>query len=270
MDDADFRHQLRALKSRSVIRSGCVPQTGQRQMMRRRRNTLGAAASAAVIARAAAALASGIVLGGCGLMGGPSGPSPATSPLLDPTSAEMTTQAPDTFKVLFETTEGDVVIQVYREWAPLGADRFYNLVRHGYYNHVRFFRNIAGFMAQFGIHGDPQVSNVWRMARFPDDSVRTSNVRGTISFASAGPNTRTVQVFINHADNTRLDPLGFAPFGRVTGGMDVVDNLYSGYGEGAPQGEGPLQDRIQAEGNEYLQAEFPLLDFIISARLIPD
>jgi peptidyl-prolyl cis-trans isomerase A (cyclophilin A) len=220
--------------------------------------------------RAISLLATGILLVGCSASAPRSVPAPTGSPLLDPTSVEMTAAAPDTFKVLFETTQGDLVIEVYRDWAPLGADRFYNLVRHGYFNEVRFFRNIAGFMAQFGIHGDPEVTSVWRTARIQDDSVRASNVRGTISFASAGPDTRTVQVFINHADNTRLDPLGFAPFGRVTGGMDVVDSFYSGYGEGAPQGQGPLQDRIQAEGNEYLRTEFPLLDYIVTARLLPD
>ncbi|MDR0787032.1 MAG: peptidylprolyl isomerase [Gemmatimonadota bacterium] len=207
-------------------------------------------------------------LGGCSLVGRAGSASPV--PLLSPKSEEMNLIAPDTFKVLVETTNGDLVLEVYRDWAPLGADRFFNLVRNGYYNDTFFFRTIAGFVAQFGIHGQPEVSAAWKDARINDDSVRVSNERGTISFAMAGPNTRTVQLFINQEDNDRLDRLGFAPFGKVTGGMDTVDRLYSGYGEGAPQGRGPSQDRISLEGNAYLRANFPLMDAIKRAWILPD
>jgi peptidyl-prolyl cis-trans isomerase A (cyclophilin A) len=171
--------------------------------------------------------------------------------------------------VFFETTNGDFVVEVYREWAPLGADRFFNLVRNRYYDDIYFFRSIPGFMTQFGIHGQPPVSAAWKEARIADDSVRATNERGTISFATAGPDTRTVQLFINKGNNARLDVLGFAPFGEVTGGMDTVDRLYSGYGEAAPRGEGPSQDRISEEGNAYLRESFPLLDSIVRARLVP-
>jgi peptidyl-prolyl cis-trans isomerase A (cyclophilin A) len=186
----------------------------------------------------------------------------------DPASAAMGERAPATFRARFETTKGDFVIEVQRDWAPLGADRFYNLVRSGYYDGVRFFRVISGFMAQFGIHGDPQVSAVWRDQQIPDDSVRQSNTRGMVSFATAGPNTRTTQLFINYGDNIRLDDTGFAPFGRVEEGMEVVDRLYAEYGEGAPRGRGPNQGRIQAEGNAYLGRDFPKLDFIRRATIV--
>jgi len=192
---------------------------------------------------------------------------PSRADLLDPSSPAMNLQAPDSFEVVVETTKGEFVIEVTRSLAPLGVDRFYNLVRGGYYDGVPFFRNIAGFMAQFGMHGDPEVMAVWRVARIADDPVVGSNTRGTVSFATAGPNTRTVQLFINHADNSRLDAQGFAPFGRVVRGMETVDLLYAGYGESPPRGQGPTQERIQAEGNAYLRAEFPLMDYIERARL---
>jgi peptidyl-prolyl cis-trans isomerase A (cyclophilin A) len=183
----------------------------------------------------------------------------------------MTQAAPAAFKVLFETTKGDFVVEVYRGWAPGGADRFYNLVRHGYYDRTYrtyFFRVWPSFIVQFGIHGNPVVSAVWREAAIPDDSVRGSNRRGTITYATSGPNTRTTQIFVNLADNARLDTQGFAPFGRVVGGMDVLDRLHGGYGEPPPQGRGPEQRRIFAEGNAYLQSEFPLLDHIVRTRIL--
>lgn len=179
------------------------------------------------------------------------------------------TVAPAVFRARFETSEGAFVIEVHREWAPQGADRFYNLVRTGYYDGVRFFRVISGFMAQFGIHGDPAVSAQWRERRIPDDPVRQSNVRGAVSYAMAGPNTRTTQLFINFGDNSRLDGSGFSPFGRVVEGMEVVDRLYAEYGEGAPNGRGPAQGRIQAEGNAYLERDFPELDYVRKATLLP-
>jgi peptidyl-prolyl cis-trans isomerase A (cyclophilin A) len=197
----------------------------------------------------------------------PAGEGPA-SPLFNPRSEAMNQTAPATFKAKFETSKGDFIVEVQRDWAPHGADRFYNLVKHGFYDEVRFFRVISGFMAQFGISGDPEVSAVWREQRIPDDPVKQSNKRGFITYATAGPNTRTTQLFINYGDNSRLDRMGFAPFGRVTEGMEVVDQLYAGYGEGAPQGKGPSQARIQAEGNAYLNKDFPQLDYIKRATIV--
>ena len=176
--------------------------------------------------------------------------------LMNPAEANET--APDTFQVLFDTTKGEFTIEVTRAWAPNGADRFYNLVRRGYYDEVRFFRVLSGFMAQFGISGDPQLNTIWREARIPDDPVEESNRRGYVSFATAGPNTRTTQMFINYGNNSgSLDSQGFSPFGRVTDGMDVVDDLYSGYGEGAPSGRGPNQQLLQTQGNPYLDRKLP-------------
>jgi peptidyl-prolyl cis-trans isomerase A (cyclophilin A) len=198
-------------------------------------------------------------------------PTPTTAPsplrpLLDPPHA--TEQAPERFRVRFETTKGPFVIEVTRAWAPRGADRFYNLVRVGYYDDVSFFRVIENFMVQFGIHGDPAVNAAWRQARIPDDPVTQSNKRGMVTYAMAGPDSRTTQLFINFRDNTGLDGQGFSPFGRVIEGLSVVDSLYSGYGEGAPSGMGPEQGRAQGEGNTYLKARFPKLDFVKTARLV--
>jgi peptidyl-prolyl cis-trans isomerase A (cyclophilin A) len=195
-------------------------------------------------------------------------PSPAPPPL-KPDAPEMRKTAPDSFKVRMTTSQGPFTITVHRAWAPQGADRFYNLVRGGYYDDARFFRVIRGFMCQFGIHADPAVSALWKDARIPDDPVLETNTRGRITFATAGPNTRTTQLFINYANaNARLDRQGFAPFGEVTEGMDVVDRLYSGYGEGAPGGAGPNQGRIQSEGNAYLNSNFPKLDSLRKAELL--
>ncbi len=201
--------------------------------------------------------------------GGPESAEPQ-NPLLNPASEEMNKTAPDLFQAKFETSKGDFVIEVHRDWSPNGADRFYNLVRSGYYDGVRFFRVLDGFMAQFGISGDPEVSAIWRERAIADDSARASNTRGHVTYAMAGPNTRTTQVFINYADNSRLDGMGFAPFGLVVEGMDVVDGFYSEYGESAPAGRGPNQTRIQAEGNGYLETEFPLLDHVERAYVVGD
>lgn len=198
-------------------------------------------------------------------------PAPGAAPvqlLLQPSSPALNQPPPAKFKVLFETTKGDFVVEVDSALAPVGARRFYNLVRNGYYDGVRFFRIVPGFVVQFGIHGEPAVAAAWRPARLPDDPPRTSNQRGFLTFATSGPNTRTVQVFINLGDNSRLDATGFAPFGHVTGGMDVIDRFYAGFGEGPPRGRGPQQDRMQAEGEAYLQREFPQLDQVIRARVI--
>jgi peptidyl-prolyl cis-trans isomerase A (cyclophilin A) len=183
--------------------------------------------------------------------------------------AALNAQAPAAYKVKFDTSKGPFVVEVHRDWAPLGADRFYNLVKNGFFNNARFFRVISGFMVQFGINADPRLSAVWRDAAINDDPVKQSNKRGTITFAMRGPNTRTTQVFINFGDNARLDTGGFAPFGQVVSGMNVVDGLFSGYGEGAPRGQGPEQGRIQSEGNAYLNKEFPNLDYIKTATIVP-
>jgi peptidyl-prolyl cis-trans isomerase A (cyclophilin A) len=183
--------------------------------------------------------------------------------------AKLTATAPDTFKAQFDTTKGKFTVEVTRSLSPNGADRFYNLVRSGFFTDIAFFRVIPGFMCQFGIHGDPAVSAKWRDANITDDPVKGSNTRGTITFATAGPNTRTTQLFINFGDNVGLDGQGFSPFGKVTEGMDVVDKINSEYGEGAPQGNGPDQGRVQMEGNAYLKKDFPNLDYIKSATIVP-
>jgi peptidyl-prolyl cis-trans isomerase A (cyclophilin A) len=183
--------------------------------------------------------------------------------------AKLNTKAPESFKAKFETTKGNFTVEVTRSLAPNGADRFYNLVRSGYFNDLAFFRVIAGFMCQFGIHGDPKVSAAWRSAQIPDDPVKASNTRGAITFATAGPNTRTTQLFINFGDNAGLDKMGFSPFGKVVEGMEVVDKINNEYGEGAPRGRGPDQGRVQMEGNAYLKKAFPNLDYIKSASILP-
>jgi peptidyl-prolyl cis-trans isomerase A (cyclophilin A) len=191
---------------------------------------------------------------------------PATPSFEDP--SKLTDKAPETFKAQFDTSKGKFTIEVTRSLSPNGADRFYNMVRSGYFTDVAFFRVVPGFMAQFGIHGDPKVSAKWREAGFKDDPVKGSNKRGTVTFATAGPNTRTTQLFVNYADNVRLDGMGFSPFGKVVEGMDVVDKINGEYGDGAPYGRGPDQGRIQAQGNAYLKTAFPNLDYIKSAKLL--
>jgi peptidyl-prolyl cis-trans isomerase A (cyclophilin A) len=183
--------------------------------------------------------------------------------------ASLNEKAPATYKVKFDTSKGAFVVEVHRDWAPNGADRFYNLVKNGFYNDARFFRVISDFMVQFGINGNPKISAVWRDANIKDDPAKASNKRGYITFATAGPDTRTTQVFINFANNAGLDDQGFAPFGQVISGMDVVDSLYSGYGEGAPQGHGPNQGVVQSMGNAYLDKAFPKLDYIKTATIEP-
>jgi len=182
--------------------------------------------------------------------------------------AALKETAPATYRVNFDTSAGTFVVQVTRAWAPNGADRFFNLVKNGFYDDARFFRVISNFMVQFGIPADPAIAAVWRNARIAPDPVRESNRRGFITYAMAGtPDSRTTQVFINFRDNANLDGGGFAPFGQIMTGMDVVDKLYSGYGEGAPNGKGPDQGRIQMEGNAYLMKEFPNLSYIKKATI---
>ncbi|MFO0760345.1 MAG: peptidylprolyl isomerase [Byssovorax sp.] len=234
---------------------------------------------------------SGLVLAalGCGRSDPPPGPAetkPAQTQAASPGAAaepgnaggdapiyhpeKATEKAPETFKVLFTTTKGDFTVQVTRAWAPNGADRFYNLIKLGYYDGTRFFRAVEGFMVQWGIHGNPAVNGAWFRANIPDDPVVKSNKRGFITFAMAGKNSRTTQLFINYSDaNARLDAMGFPPFGEVVDGMQVVDSLYKGYGEGAPRGKGPDQGRLQREGNAYLDKDFAQLDAIKTAKLLP-
>jgi peptidyl-prolyl cis-trans isomerase A (cyclophilin A) len=193
--------------------------------------------------------------------------SAARPSLLKPSS--LNEQAPATFKAKFSTTKGDFVVEVTRAWAPLGADRFYNLVKYHFYDGAAFFRVLPGFVAQFGLSAKPEISRVWANATIKDDPVTQSNLTGYLTFATAGPNTRTTQLFINLADNANLDGMGFAPFGKVTEGMDVVQQFYSGYGEGAPGGNGPDQGRVTNEGKAYLDKSFPLLDSIKTAVIVP-
>lgn len=225
--------------------------------MRRAGEVLGALVVLAALAVAA-----------CGGDGDGAGSDEAADPLLRPESPEANRRAPDVYRVRFETSEGPFTVEVRRSWAPRGADRLYNLVRLGFFEGSRFFRVIEGFVAQFGLSGRPEVDSVWRRHPVPDDSVRQSNARGTLTFASAGEDTRTTQLFVNLADNPRLDGMGFAPVGRVVEGMDVVDGLYAGYGEGAPRGSGPSQARILREGNAYLEESFPELDYVEEARIL--
>jgi peptidyl-prolyl cis-trans isomerase A (cyclophilin A) len=176
-------------------------------------------------------------------------PSPAQAP------------PPDSFLVSFTTSRGKIVVAMHRDWAPRGVDRVYQLIRSGFYDQARFFRVLPRFVAQFGLPADPRRSQPWKQP-IPDDPVRQSNMHGTVTFATAGPNTRTTQLFINLADNARLDALGFAPIGRVTSGLPIADALNSQYGES------PMQDAIQKQGNAYLNRTFPKLDYIIRARVV--
>ena len=199
----------------------------------------------------------------------PQPPSGPVDPKLDPSNPVFKAKAPDVFRARFLTTKGEFDVRVTRAWAPHGADHFYALVKAGFYNDLRFFRVVPNFMAQFGIHGDPRVAAKFSNWNIPDDPRVQSNVRGMLVYAKTNnPNSRSTQLFINFKDNVNLDGQGFAPFGTVVEGLSVVDSLYSGYGEGAPSGLGPEQGRAQAEGNAYLRASFPKLDFIKTARLV--
>ena len=195
--------------------------------------------------------------------------APYAGPLLDPATVTRGERAPDLFRARFETNEGVFIVEVHRDWAPRGADRFHTLARNGFFDGQRFFRVRAGFIAQFGLHGDPRVIAAWKPVVIADDSVRTSNVRGTLAYAMTGPNTRSTQIYINLADNRRLDAQGFSPFGRVVTGMDVVDRLYSRYDESAGGGmRGGKQGPIEQEGNAYLRRAFPELDYIVRVVIL--
>ena len=197
--------------------------------------------------------------------------APAARPAYDRAllhPALLKDKAPDEYKVQFSTTRGDFIVTVTRSWAPLGADRFYNLVKHHFYDDASLFRVLPGFVAQFGISAYPVVNKVWEPAVIKDDPVTQSNLRGYLTFATGGPNTRTTQVFINLVDNKRLDSMGFAAFGQVSEGMKIVDVFYDQYGEGAPSGGGPDQDQIQKQGKPYLDKGWPKLDYIKTTTII--
>ncbi len=202
-----------------------------------------------------------LVLAGCGGQPEKKKEEAKAPPKLD--------KAPPEFRARFATSRGDFVIAVTREWAPRAADRFYELVSTGFYDEQRFYRVRPTFVVQWGIHGKPAIARLWANMRMLDDPVKQPNKRGTVSFAMAGPATRTTQVFINMADNSKtLDKSGFAVFGKVTSGLEeVVEKLYSAYGEMAPRGSGPDPNKIELEGNGYLEAKYPRLDYIKKATI---
>jgi peptidyl-prolyl cis-trans isomerase A (cyclophilin A) len=176
--------------------------------------------------------------------------------------ASLNERAPNLFKVKFDTTVGPIILEVHAAWAPHGADRFYNLVKNGFYDGCRFFRVVPGFVVQFGINGDPSIQQNWSKATFTDDKVTQGNTRGFVSFAkSSAPNSRATQIFINYADNSRLNRDGFAPFAKVIMGMENVDKIFSGYGQG------PMQTFIEHEGNALLEKNFPKMDYIKKATI---
>ena len=188
---------------------------------------------------------------------------------MDLSHAAWSEPAPEVFRARFETSKGLFVIEAHRAWAPYGVDRFYNLVRTGFFDDSRFFRVRAGFIAQFGIPGDPVVTAAWKDQTMPDDPVRQSNTRGYVAYAMTGPDTRTTQLYINYGDNARLDAEGFAPIGRVVEGMEVVDQLYAGYDEEAGGGmRGGKQGKMMEGGNAHLDARCPLLDRLLRATVV--
>jgi peptidyl-prolyl cis-trans isomerase A (cyclophilin A) len=220
-----------------------------------------------VVSPSALLLAAALGLAACATGDPCAGPTPPPSlppghVLLDPDIAAVRVVPPDSFDVRFETTQGVVTARFYRDWAPLGVYRFYNLARHGYYDGARFFRVLPGFIAQFGLSGRPEADQLWNELPLPDDPRRWSNRAGTIAFAKAGPDTRTTQLFFNYADNRALDEQDFAPVGRVIDGMGVLFMLHSGYGET------PASGCILSHGNQYLARRYPRLDYIERAVVV--
>src|SRR5262245_52323553 len=212
-----------------------------------------------------------LVVSGCSPLTGCSDDAPIGETLLtSPGDSAFRATAPDTFIAQFQTSRGDFFVQVVRVWAPRGADRFYNLVRNGFYDGNRFYRVIEGFVAQWGASGDPAVNRAWARQCIRDDPVKRTNIRRAVTFAFGRPNTRATQVFVNYGVNDQLDQAGFAPFGEVIEGMEVVDSIYSGYGDGPPRGSGPDASRVNKEGNVYLAREFPRLDSIAHARIVAE
>ncbi|MBN1639557.1 MAG: peptidylprolyl isomerase, partial [Ignavibacteriales bacterium] len=191
-----------------------------------------------------------------------------SDPLLEPNENELTQEAPETYMIKFITSQGEFLLKVNREYSPLGVDRFYYLTKNNYFAEARFFRVVKGFVAQFGISGNPEINKVWEDMGIPDEPVKYTNKRGSISYARSGPNTRSIQLFFNLVDNTRLDKtdwggvVGFPPLGEIVEGVEVLDKLYDGYGEE------PDQDSINAKGNTYLMKKFPKLDYIISTEIV--
>jgi len=176
---------------------------------------------------------------------------------------------PEVFRVKFETTQGNFVVEAQRAWAPHGVDRFHELVRMRYFDQSRFYRVLPGFIAQFGVHRDFKVQNLWNTFRIVDDPPKEKNLRGTVAFAQSGPSTRTTQIFINLADNAVLDEERFVPFAKIIEGLDVVDKFYSGYGDVRPQGKNIDPGRVEEEANEYLAPRFPKLDYVTRASFMP-
>ncbi len=203
---------------------------------------------------------------GCLLLCGCSQTSETKS--AEPAKTSPPAHAPDQYRVNLATSKGPVTVEVTRDWSPRGADHFYELVKAGYYDGDRFYRVVPRFVVQFGINGDPKVSQLWSALRIPDDPVKQKNRKGTVTFATSGPVSRTTQVFINMRDNLVLDRQGFAPFGIVTSGMDVLEHLYGGYGDIPPRGAGPDGVQIERQGNVYLDNHFPRLDFIKKATVL--
>lgn len=198
-------------------------------------------------------------------------PGERSRALHDPHDSLWSQPAPRTYRVRMETTKGMVLLEVTRALAPHGADRFYHLVQAGFYDNSRFFRVISGRFAQFGIAGDPAIAKIWQNERFSDDPVKDSNVRGTFAFAMTGPDARTTQIYVNTGDQSRIDAMGFAPFGKVVEGMSVIDKLYAGYGETSGGGmRAGHQGKLFEEGNTYLDREFPLLDRLVRAEIIEE
>ena len=192
---------------------------------------------------------------------------PNASRKAEASAAAKDERVPDVFQVNLDTSKGPVLIDVHRDWAPRGADHFYALVRTGFYDGNRFFRVVRFFVVQFGINGDPQLNRLWANANLPDDPVKQSNVKGTLTYAHLGPNSRSTQLFINLKDNKALDKQGFAPIGKVISGMDTVERFYSSYGEMAPRGQGPDPSQIEVQGNAYLENNFARLDYIKKAAI---
>ena len=189
--------------------------------------------------------------------------------LTQPNMDEVNQPAPESFQVEFETSKGIFVIEAHRSWSPHGVDRFYYLIKSGFYHDMGLYRVVANFMVQFGVHGDPEISSIWSALTFSDDSVKQQNLRGYLSYAKASmPNSRTTQLFINFRDNSSLDEHGFSPIGKVIQGMEVVDQLFSGYGDlQAFGGNAPDPGRIQREGNSFLKSNYPELDYIIKTKI---
>ncbi|HEY2018413.1 MAG TPA: peptidylprolyl isomerase [Bryobacteraceae bacterium] len=185
----------------------------------------------------------------------------------EPKAAQKDEPTPEVFKVNLDTSKGAIIVEIHRAWAPAGVDHFYTLVKTGFYNGDRFFRVVRNSIVQFGINGDPQLNRLWSTANLSDDPVKEKNVKGTLTYATTGANGRATQLFFNLRDNRPLDKQGFAPIGKVVTGMDVVESIYSSYGDWPPRGQGPDPAKIETQGNEYLQSHFPRLDYIKKATI---